>query len=86
MFKHSLEKLRDWWRGYTFADVLAVHDKFKAENFRPGEIVPITELELKALTDPARIYLLDSHKMLSHNGKSKASYAELDGKTPWMGA
>lgn len=79
------ERLRDWWRGYTFADVLTVHEKLGANQFRQNEMILITERELKALTDPAMIYLSDSNKMLSNNDKSNANYDKLDGKTPWMG-
>lgn len=79
-------KLRDWWRGYTYADVLAVHEKFRSFKYKTGEIVPITQRELRALCDPSRIWLSDAEKMLSSNGKQLISTAGLESKTPWMGA
>lgn len=80
----NLEKIRDWWRGYTYADVLAVHDKFKPFKYKTGEIVPVTQRELRALCDPARILFSDAEKMLSNNGKQSISAVELESKTPWM--
>jgi hypothetical protein len=43
--------LRDWWRGYSEADVLSVCAKLKRET-RPGAVIPITQREEKALRDP----------------------------------
>jgi len=40
--------LRDWWRGYSWADVESVHRKMY-ENRRPGAVIPVTDREMRAL-------------------------------------
>lgn len=40
--------IRDWWRGYTTADILSIRLKMN-EDLRPGDLVPVTSGELKAL-------------------------------------
>ena len=51
-FRSSLKDfIRDWWRGYSDADVASVCRKM-SENSRLGAVIPITERESKALRDP----------------------------------
>jgi hypothetical protein len=45
-----LRAVRDWWRGYSFADLESVHRKMH-ENRRPGAVIPVTDGEMRALRD-----------------------------------
>jgi len=47
----AMRWLRDWWRGYSEADVLSVCAKM-TNDARPGAVIPITTREQKALRDP----------------------------------
>lgn len=45
-----LDKLRDWWRGYSDQDVESVISKMRVDK-RPGGVVLITNREMMALSD-----------------------------------
>jgi hypothetical protein len=48
-------RLRDWWRGYSEADVESVRNKIHANRI-PGTIIPITAREQKAISSDARTW------------------------------
>lgn len=44
------ERIRDWWRGYSDADIASLRAKFEA-NRRPYAVIPVTNAEMRALND-----------------------------------
>ena len=44
------ERIRDWWRGYSEADVDSLLAKLQGER-RPYAIIPITAREMRAICD-----------------------------------
>jgi hypothetical protein len=45
--------IRDWWRGWSELDLARAIVKVEFHN-RPGEIIPVTERELRALKARSR--------------------------------
>lgn len=42
---------RDWRRGYTDADAFSMLNKISEDHAGPGQTIPLTAKEMKALTD-----------------------------------
>jgi len=45
----KLTRVRDWWRGYTDADVAALRDRLGEAH--PGEVISLTRAEIRAFGD-----------------------------------
>lgn len=44
------KRIRDWWRGYSDADIESLREKMIASSLKyPGAITPVTPVEMKAL-------------------------------------
>lgn len=40
--------IRDWWRGWSDADLVSILNKLNQKDFQPGAGIPVTLAELKA--------------------------------------
>lgn len=46
-----MKRLRDWWRGYTDADIASVEAKLSVDPAGPGRVTWVTDAEMRALRD-----------------------------------